>query len=140
MVPALLKGCGGDQEPDDFRPESNDLSSAVTVCSSPPSSQFQMSCWPTLTWTSLGLKAMPLIVTGPSPDTGTVVWVTPTSPPVSLLHPVTPSSVAARTSVAEIARRRTTPESRGGAVIVAGAMVAGLAFVATAVATLFAEA
>src|SRR5260370_39318048 len=83
---------------------------------------------------------MLLIVTGPWPDTGTVVWVTPTSPPVSLLHPVTPSSVAARTSVADIARRRTTPEARGGAVIVAGAMVASLAFGATAVDTLFADA
>src|SRR4051794_32908780 len=101
MVPALVKA-GGDQDPDDFRPESNDLSSAVTVCSSPPSSQFQRTCWPTLTWTSFGLKAIPLIVTGPSPEAGTVVSGMPTSPPLSLLHPAAPRSTTARSSEAGI--------------------------------------
>ena len=63
------------------------MSSAVTVCSRPPSSQFQRSCWPTFTWTSFGLKAMPLIVTGPAPLAGTVELEMLTSPPLSLLHP-----------------------------------------------------
>src|SRR5437588_10054132 len=132
MVAALSNVC--DQDPDDFRPEVNELSSAVTVCSRPLSSQFQTSGWPTLTWTSFGLKAMPLIVTGPGPTAGRVVCETLTSPPVSLLQPVAPTSVTARTRAAGRARGRTTLESRGAVVIVIGAMVAGLAVLGTAVA------
>src|SRR5437763_6318667 len=107
MVPALSKVRG--QDPDDFRPDVKELSPAVTVCSNPLSSQFQTSCWPTLTRTSFGLKAVPLMVTGPSPTAGTVVWETLTSPPVSLLQPV-PTSVTARSRAAGKARAR-TPQS-----------------------------
>src|SRR5437763_11294980 len=138
MVPALVNVW--EYEPDDLRPESNDLSSAVTVCSRPLSSQFQIRASPGLAWTSFGLKAIPLIVTGPFPTAGSVVWVTLTSPPVSLLHPAPRNTGTTSTRARGRARGRTTSKCRGAVDIVAGAMVAGLAFLATAVATLFAEA